>query len=198
LLDATKGLAAALALLTGLGHLSIRSECRIPQEVLPRLQQLTYLELASFNVKIHPLKGPGQLVTALQSIQHVTRLVDLRLAPIVRIVINSETLSSMQYLTRLALSGCAALGPGSLDAHTQLQHLQVPSRRDSPPCAADAAQLLSELQQLKYLTHLDLAGSLRGIAQGNPTASAFAALTASSKLRHLDISGCTLTPAGAP
>lgn len=47
LLDATKGLAAALALLTGLEHLSIRSECRIPQEVLPRLQQLTYHRVLS-------------------------------------------------------------------------------------------------------------------------------------------------------
>jgi hypothetical protein len=56
------------------------------------------------------------------------------------------------------------------------------------------AQLLSDLQPMQQLTHLKLHSSLQ-VAGSHAPVSTYAALTASSKLQHLDISSCTL-PAG--
>jgi hypothetical protein len=52
-------------------------------------------------------------------------------------------------------------------------------------------QLLSIMPQQQQLTYLALGGSLKG-EETNPPAAAYAALTASSKLQHLDISHCCL------
>mgnify|MGYP001807140883 CR=1 FL=1 len=82
---------------------------------------------------------------------------------------------------------------GVLADKTELQHLRL-GVRNLPGGAASAAQLLSELQHLQQLTFLDLQNSMRA-AIGNPPASAFSALTASSRLQYLSISTCTL-PAG--
>jgi hypothetical protein len=84
----------------------------------------------------------------------------------------------------------AALEPGVLVGKTRLQHLTLQS------CgivgqSAGVEQLLSHLQQLQQLTYLQLALTLVDLAP----AAAYAALTASSKLQHLDLSWCTL-PAG--
>ena len=59
--------------------------------------------------------------------------------------------------------------------------------------------MLSHLQDLQQLTHLTLRGVLRKgwgtTDSAEPPATAYAALTASSKLQHLDISSSKL-PAG--
>jgi hypothetical protein len=54
------------------------------------------------------------------------------------------------------------------------------------------AQLLHHLQPLQQLTHLSMSGSLQAVEGSTPPASACAALTASSKLQHLDICRCIL------
>lgn len=53
------------------------------------------------------------------------------------------------------------------------------------------AKLVSQLQHLTQLTHLTLKGTLQITASSAPTA-ACAALTASSKLQHLDFRECTM------
>jgi hypothetical protein len=84
---------------------------------------------------------------------------------------------------------------GVLAGKTQLQHLCL-NHCGLGKDAAGESQLLSHVQHLQQLTHLSLNASLRAVERTNPPASAYAALTASSKLQHLDISSCTL-PAGA-
>ena len=55
------------------------------------------------------------------------------------------------------------------------------------------AQLMSQLQHLQQLTHLDLKGNLVSVVQeDNPPAAAYAALVASSRLQHLNISKCMM------
>lgn len=74
-------------------------------------------------------------------------------------------------------------GLGSL---TGLQHLDL--WRTSTASAADTAALLGGLQQLQLLTYLDLERCMRHVVD----VAAYAALSASSKLRSLTISGCEL------
>jgi hypothetical protein len=86
---------------------------------------------------------------------------------------------------------------------TQLQHLRVTlfnradrTLRDQQGLHQRAWQQLqgqlSQLQALQQLTHLAVRCDSR--REGNPPAAAFSALTASSKLQHLDISQCRLPP----
>jgi hypothetical protein len=107
-------------------------------------------------------------------------------------------LSGMSNLTDLWLSKYE-LEPGVLAGKTKLCHLNLSSCQISGGAAGEA-QLLSDLQQLTQLRVLKLARTLQAAAQGNsnsnPPAAAYAALTASSKLQHLVISGCKL-PAGS-
>ena len=191
LLDGMEGLAAALAMLPGLEHLSIAFTAilagdaeggrRLPTYWLSGLQQLTYLELALVNVQ-----GPDQGQPALQPLQALIRLVDLRLDA--RAVVSSSMLSGMKHLTRLEAVRGANLEPAALAAQTQLQHLYFSVFR-----LPVAAQLLPQLQHLQQLTHLRCWCEM--IDGGTPPAAAFAPLTASSKLQHLDLSVCKL-PAG--
>jgi hypothetical protein len=195
-------LAAALSVLpTGLQYLSLNGPyfCIVgyapmgayltfPANVLQQLQQLTYLELEDIEVE-----GPGQGSPDLQPLQALTRLVDLRLrdvyAPAPEITANM--LSGMHHLTRLELFLDMELEPAVLAGKTHLQYL-----RWQVDCSDDnvhAAQLLSHLQPLQQLTHLDLYHSLLSRRDG-PPARAYSALTASSKLQYLDISGCILPP----
>jgi hypothetical protein len=67
----------------------------------------------------------------------------------------------------------------------------VPGGPDGPPTAASVGQLLSTVQDLQQLTHMQFSDRAYGKYASSP-AAAFAVLTASSKLRHLDISGRTL------
>jgi hypothetical protein len=202
--DADAALAAALSQLPArLEHLGISGLLSLEDEwvqfdadVLPRLQQLTYLELADIKVK-----APGQGQPALQPLQALTALQDLRLwAEGVSIgdeMITASMLSGMHHLTRLEVSAFARdsaapnIEPGILAGKPLLQHLELEQCIVSG--AAGGAQLLSHLQPLQQLTHLDLQHTTW---EDSPPAAACAALTASSKLQHLDISGCTL-PGGA-
>jgi hypothetical protein len=155
---------------------------------LSGLQQLTYLELAELK-----LQGPEQGGPALQPLQGLTCLADLRLCLKEPTAVEISIIARARQLTRLQLSGLAKLGPGALAALTQLQHLQL-VQKSITYGAVGAVQLLSELQLLQQLTHLGLSCCVM-VEGSNPPAGAFTALTASSKLQHLDIRCCRL-PAG--
>ena len=165
----TEGLAAALSLLpAGLEHLSLKDlgtydewglvDVNFPTGALQLLQQLTYLELAYMR-----LVGPDQEQPALQPLQALTRLVDLRLNSvnanedrdddlgIVRIT--ASMLSGTHHLTHLELSDVIEVEPGVLAGKTKLQYLQIEQCIVSD-AAAGVAQFLSHLQQLQQLTHL--------------------------------------------
>jgi hypothetical protein len=183
--------------------------------VLQQLQCLTYLELDD-DLDMQAQDLPGQ--PRLQHLQTLTRLADLRLDffdSIRASVITASILSGAHQLTRLQLPGFA-VEPGALASKTQLQHLHLHNCRIIGG-AVGVAQLLSHLQEMQQLTYLDLEKSLlydwlrdergepirlkqeQGYCRENrvtiPHPTAFAALTASSKLQHLIISGCTL-PSG--
>jgi hypothetical protein len=185
LLDGAKGLAAALTLLPRLQHFSFRitkwtlsSGNSFPMDSLSALQQLTYLEIAVAEVR----------KPSLQPLQALTRLVDLRLSLAGAVALDSSMVAGAKHLTRLELIGRVLPGPDALATLTQLQHLQL-GLWDRLGQAV-AAQLLPQLQHLQQLTHLRLSPN---VFQGaSPPAAAFSALTASSKLQHLDISGCKL------
>jgi hypothetical protein len=160
LLDGEEGLAAALSLLPELQHLSIRiihwdlNVLTFPTSALLGLQQLTYLELACIYVHGPDTKGP-----ALQPLQALTRLADLRLAPVIEpgslVAVDSSMLSGMQHLAQLKIGSRVELDPGALAGKTRLQHLKL-SCSIADAAAAGLTQLLSELQQLQQLTHLVL------------------------------------------
>jgi hypothetical protein len=111
------------------------------------------------------------------------------------VTVPASLLSGLQHLTRLQL-GHIKVAPDVVAGRTQLQHLQLEGC-SVPGAAAGQAQLLSHLQSLQELTHLDLHGSLQpAFGQlATPPAAAYSALTASSKLQHLNVRFCTL-PAG--
>jgi hypothetical protein len=112
---------------------------------------------------------------------------------------NANMLSGAQHLTRLELVRYLNIEPAVLAGKTRLQHLQILNCNvaDAAGFAADPAQLLSHLQPLQQLTHLDISGTLLdGIRDDCAPAVAYAALTARSRLQHLNISNCKL-PAAA-
>jgi hypothetical protein len=159
-----------------------------PAGVLQQLPHLTYLELGGVF-----LVGPDKAHPALQQLQGLTGLAGLKLISL-RSVVTCSMLAGMRRLTCLELLENMELEPGVLAGMTQLQHLCVGSCQIRGG-AAGVAQLLAHMQPLQQLTHLSMGHSLRAVEGGNPPASAYAALTASSKLQHLRISSCTL-PAG--
>jgi hypothetical protein len=195
-------LTEALQQLTGLEHLSIVRvksykndfEAALSTPFLQQLQQLTYIEFVSVW-----LQSPR--IYELQPLEALTRLADLRLDASSDMFhshgyyMTASVLPSAHNLTRLMLSK-GHFEPGALAGQTQLQHLCLQECLWSRlrPTAPEEAKLLSHLLQLQQLTHLDTTYTL---AHGgpNPPAAAYAALTASSKLHHLDISQCRL-PAG--
>jgi hypothetical protein len=207
--DATEVLAASLAHLpAGLEHLSIdsikdinsidsyNSEDRLvqfPTCTLQRLQCLTHLQLAGIRVK-----GPADASPALQPLKALTRLQELQIKLVgdVYRVISPSMLAGAHHLTRLQLNDCE-IQTGVLEGHTQLQHLDL-HRCKSPDGAAGVAQLLAHLEPLQQLTNLGLVGTLSDSGNSTPpaAAAAYAALTASSKLRELDLRSCRL-PLGA-
>jgi hypothetical protein len=186
-----------------------RSLVRFPTGVLQQLQQLTYLELAEVG-----LQGPDDTSPYLQPLTALTRLADLRLAhlwladlyPFHEQRVTAGMLSGMCHLTRMALdAGC--FEPAALAGIAQLRNLKLvactagwcprwcPQRLRTPSNASGLAELLSQLQHLQQLSHLDLRNTIRDYESCFSLAAAYAALTASSKLQHLSISQCTL-PAG--
>jgi hypothetical protein len=190
LLDGEEGLAAALPLLPGLQHFSIADtdgrydSVPFPSSVLQKLQQLTYLGLAACSV---------QNPDSLQHMQVLTRLQDLRLDLWSSVNIHVSTLSGCPQLTRMQLRGsedervCCRFEAAVLAGRTQLQHLAL-EQCVVQDGAAGVTELLSYLQDLLQLTHLALGCSLQAIA---PPA-AYSALTASSKLQHLEFCDCAL------
>jgi hypothetical protein len=127
-------LASLSQLPTGLEHLSINGDIRcvgydplplvFSTSVLQRLQQLTYLELVWM-----VLAGPDQGSPALQPLQALTRLADLRLYPYSEDEpVTCKTLSSKCCQTCLQLTGCA-IEPGVIAGKTALQHLHLPECR---------------------------------------------------------------------
>jgi hypothetical protein len=191
---AAEPLAAALSQLpAGMQHLGIRiirrrrrdEQLQFPTAVLQQqLQHLTYLELAGVD-----LQGPNEETPALQPLQALTRLVDLRLSPAHgRVDFTASMLSDTHNLTRLDLS-FGSIEPGVLADKALLLHARLGKTAGG---AAGEAQLLSQLQPLQQLTHLSLWGSLQAVEEGNPPAAAYSALTASSKLQQLSFHNCTL------
>ena len=194
----------------GLEHLSI-SELRLsasPESlqtqklvfqtgVLQTLQQLTHLELALIK-----LQGPDRVANAVQPLQALNGLVDLRLAGMCRrldesdspLIVTASILSSMPLLTRLDLDKCD-LEDGIMAGKTRLQHLSL-VRCDSSDGAAGVSELFSHLHHLQQLTTLCLAQSFWVVEEGSPPAAAYSALTASSKLVELILTEIKL-PEGA-
>jgi hypothetical protein len=175
---------------------------RLSLAILQPLQHLTYLELSVVHVFTHDPASPG-----LQPLQALTRLVDLRLGRLsaaavdgVRVTarVTASSLSGATCLTRLECFG--GFEPGALAGKTRLRHLQLTHLR-CHPIASGEAQLLSYLQPLQQLTHLNLRHGLVAASpffrqeEATPRAAAYTAITTSSKLQHHNISGCIL-PAG--
>ena len=198
LTDGYRGLASALP--TGLEHLSLNrvyppgnSDAEFPSQVLQPLKQLTDLELVGMDAV-----GPSRHNPSWAPLKDLTRLAHLRLDRDAAFLVSASNFSGLCQLTYLNLASCA-FEAGYLAGKTKLQHLDL--------CcvwcqgeAVEEAHLLSHGQQMQQLTHMRLYGSVTqtvAAANGtyNPPAAAFSALTASTNLRHLDISGCKL-PAG--
>jgi hypothetical protein len=207
LLEGMPGLAAALSLLPELQHLSIATHWNSTQDfgfaadVLTGLQHLTYFELSS------KLQDTDYESPPLQSLTSLAQLADLRLDLKAPAAVDGSMLAEMQLLTRLEVTGCAQLDPAALAGKTQIRHLefdcsiiaaaptapaaaalQVPQQ--AAAAAAGVSQLLGDLQELQQLTHLRFGAT--AFRDGNHPAAEFSALTASSKLQHLDISNCVL------
>jgi hypothetical protein len=226
LLDHNQGLAAALARLPSLEHLSIVCSKEVVgyplhlplQEVLPGLQQLTYLKLqevglaranpyrsyegsdssedscSSSDEESEGSKPLSKVAVQMQHLSVLTRLADLRLLS-VACRFTASMLSGVQSLTHLQLkqsydrSG-GSFDPAALAGRTLLQHLdlQFQSLLDHDR----GEQLLSQLQQLLQLTSLRLNNTrypLYHVGKPLPPAAAFVAMTASSKLQHNYSSG---------
>jgi hypothetical protein len=188
MLDGEQGLQRALVLLPLLQHLSLHKNwCKkgnalaLPNSVLQGLQQLTFLEL-----QYHRVQDPD----GTQHLQQLglTRLQHLGLDWVCVQTIPASALLGLQRLTFLKVArqyDSSPLDPDALAGKTLLQHLEWVDAHTAS--AAGVAQLLSHLQSLQQLTYLDLSGSMRG-EEASPPAAAYAALTASSKLQHLDVS----------
>jgi hypothetical protein len=102
--------------------------------------------------------------------------------------------SCMYAHTKHALT--AGMRPGALAGLTKLQHLNFDSCEWSGPAEDEGTgNPMPDLRQLTQLTYLRLCNSLSAYQASNIPAAAYSALTASSKLQHLDISECVL-PAG--
>ena len=83
--------------------------------------------------------------------------------------------------------------PGALAGLTKLQHLDFDSCEWSGPSEEEhTGNPMPDLRQLTQLTYLRLYEGLSAYQARNIPAAAYSALTASSKMQHLDISGCTL------
>ena len=198
LLDREEGLAAALSLMPALESLevskhSMQDPClQLPADLFAAdLQQLTHLKLHGVT-----LRGPSQ-----EQWQGLSRLESLDLAQHMyapeRYTIPVSLLQNAHHhhLTRIVLADFA-WEPAILGGKIKLQHLKVSNSWETIIWGTWATQMLSHLQHLKQLTHLDLPVPLKDVGVGDPPAAAYSALTASNKLHFLGIYGWSL-PAGA-
>jgi hypothetical protein len=177
-------------------------EVCINTDAFQNMQHLTYLSLCwvglqSTDSQGSALQPPNPRGNALQSLHTLTSLVDLRLDHTdADDNIFPKIISGNHKLTRLEVSPCfgGRLQPAVLAGKTQLQHLKVEG--EIAGGSAGMTVLLCHLQHLQQLTYLNLHRSL-GVhisEQGapEPAAAAYAAITASSRLQHLDISQAIL------
>jgi hypothetical protein len=203
---AADALAAALSRLpAGLEHLCIVDlssqvdvedrEHEFHTTVLQQLQQLTYLELVDMY-----LLGPQHNQPALQPLEALTGLLNLQLVlryePAARARVCDSMLAGMCHLTLLHLArwsfdGPIELEPGVLANKKQLQHLYFNN------CmvlggAAGLGQLLSHMPHMQQLVHFHVVNSLFTTDRDMPSAAAYAALTASSKLQRFCLRDCQL------
>jgi hypothetical protein len=189
LVDDEDGLAVLLAQLPGLEDLCIDSLWTYSRggaghggfaaTMLEGLPQLTRLELAGVRVQ-----GPER-APSLQPLQALTLLLDLRLS-FEHCRVHAGVLSGACNLTRLVVDS-AYVDPEGMDGLTQLQHLHLSSCALRSLHEGGVALMLSLLQQLQQLTHLHLPDTLQDPWDGGAPAAAYSALTASSKLQHVDI-----------
>ena len=144
-------------------------------------QQLTYLETT------------GPWLPELDDVGNLQGLTRLRLHGLHKQIIQASMMKGLQQLTYLRVetydSSCV-FEPGVLQGKCLLQHLAVVDCRIAGG-SAGVQQLLWNMQQMQHLTYLNLRNSLR-IEGSSPPAAAYAALTASSKLQHINIRFCTL------
>ena len=186
-------LAAALLQLPKLQHLSLvwdddaALDGSFSSSALQGLQQLTYLELTV------RMLDPG---LGLESLKDLTSLQDLRLHCQKTYCVLARVVSDLQQLTHLKVQGekgyttSAVFEASALAGKTQLQHLElvqctiIPIKVGRSP---GSAELLSHLEHVQQLTFLSLSNSL--CTSLGPPITAYSALTASSKLQHLDLSG---------
>jgi hypothetical protein len=152
---------------------------------------LTRMELSSCRL-LDGAQGLSAALIQLPDLQHLS-VCEPGCTGGVLVTAQALALSTASQLTCLLLSGMVLAG--TLAGRTQLQHLSLQRCGFAP--GAGGAQLLSELQHLTQLTHLDLSSSCC-VPEGapSPAPTAYASLTASSKLQHLDFSHNTL-PAAA-
>jgi hypothetical protein len=159
-------------------------------DVMRELQQLTHLKLTSLALKDpHDLKQLKEL-TGLHELDLCLQWPDNGECDI-----TADMLSSLQRLTRLVVRGYHESGTDTfptfieLGVLTHLQHLELLecwSWRNGS--AESPIKLLAQLGQLQQLIYL----SLSGLPVATP-ATTYSALTASSKLQHLEVCDCELT-----
>jgi hypothetical protein len=166
-----------------------------PGRVLSHLQQLTSLDVTDASGDV------------LEHIDRVPGLLDLKVS--LKIKSNNllsgdgETtgskLSELKLLTSLDLRAARRLAlpfdTAGLANKGNLRHLRMTDAHMAGGPAGVSA-LLSHLQQMTQLTHLSLQRHNKlhrpGYACDGPPAAAYAALTASSTLQHLDVSHCEM------
>lgn len=106
-------------------------------------------------------------------------------------------LAPLSRLTSLHVCVCTRpfFQAAALAGKSNLQHLEIPDIEYEGTEEAGTKAVLSALQHLQELTYLNVKGTLRFGAAGAVPATCYSTLTASSKLRHLEISCCQF-PAG--
>jgi hypothetical protein len=153
-----------------------------PGRVLSHLQQLTSLDvmLADGNVLEHIDLVPGLLNLRAGVLGHIS----------------SSKLSALQQLTSLVLGAQGAFpGDDLIDTagfanKGRLQHLAMELALAGK--SAGVSALLSHLQHMTQLTHLSLQRNSTLPAPNARAPAAYAALTASSTLQHLDVSSSSM------
>jgi hypothetical protein len=143
-----------------------------------RLTRLQHLALFSRDSSTEQVPLLGHATKLLQ----LTQLTYLGLGAVLNCQL--PALSGLGALQRLELQGCRRLDWTVLEGLPKLQRLQLV--KDHTIDDANTAQLLSLLQQQTELTRLQVQLPYRAAAADIP-AAAYAALTASPKLRHLDL-----------
>jgi len=208
-----------LTKLTKLQHLDLSIEVQpsagglaFPGELLLHLVQLTYLQLSASQLKS---SGALQHLSALSALQHLSmdlsyvldpgdvsglqglqQLTALRLQCVWYWPISSEILPALTQLTALRLlhlQRIQSVDPAVLAEYSQLQELELHFSNGVTWTAEQTAALLAAVGQQHELTKLQIKCYR---PWHTPSAAAYSALTASSRLQHLELANCNL-PAAA-